>query len=292
MAIAEAYAHNSSTDRLLFATFVAIVAHLLLLLISFDLLDPPKVSKALEITLASYESKNRPEKADFLAQTDQEGSGTLEDKARLTTNQQAQIADNKHRKVSPQPQQQVVKQQKTQKSDVVTTKGRSKQKIAAETKHQKKQQTNRREETKPQIDLSAEVAAVQAQLDQQVQQYARRPKIHRITAASTMRDKGAFYKEAWRRKVEKLGNINYPDKARQKKIYGSLRLVAVINADGSINRVEISKSSGKRVLDDAAIRIVKSAAPYAPFGDDLREFDQVEIIRTFRFEKGNYLSSF
>ncbi|MCX4026672.1 energy transducer TonB [Endozoicomonas sp. SM1973] len=292
MAIAEAYAHNSSTDRLLFATFVAIGAHLLLLLISFDLLDPPKMSKAIEITLASYESQKRPDKADFLAQADQEGSGTLEEKARPTTNQQAQIADTKHRKISPQPQEQVVKQQEAQKSDVVTTTSRSKQRVTADTKQQKKQKTNRREKTKQFIEISAEVAAVQAQLDQQVQEYAKRPKIHRITAASTMRDKGAFYKEAWRRKVEKVGNINYPEKARQSKIYGSLRLVAIINADGSLDRVEISSSSGKKVLDDAAIRIVKLAAPYAPFGDDLREFDKVEIIRTFRFEKGNYLSSF
>lgn len=106
-----------------------------------------------------------------------------------------------------------------------------------------------------------------------------------------MLEPGAAYKNAWKQKVERIGNLNYPAKARQQQLYGELRLMVAINRDGTLSSVEILKSSGFSILDDAAIRIVRLAAPYAPFTDDLRDYDIVEIIRTWRFEKGNRLFS-
>ncbi|MFK0571490.1 energy transducer TonB, partial [Endozoicomonas sp.] len=102
---------------------------------------------------------------------------------------------------------------------------------------------------------------------------------------------GAFYKESWRRKVEKVGNINYPEKARRDQLYGELRLMVAIKRDGTLSSVEIMASSGYKVLDDAAIRIVKLASPFAPFDDTLKSYDIVEIIRTWRFEPGDRLFS-
>ncbi len=139
--------------------------------------------------------------------------------------------------------------------------------------------------------LSAEIASLEAELAQEVQQYAKRPKIHRLNAASTMRDKGAWYKDEWRKKVERIGNLNYPDEARRKRIYGSLRLLVSINRDGSLYEVQIMESSGHAELDQAAQRIVRLAAPYAPFTGDLADIDRLEIIRTWRFERGDRLSS-
>ena len=139
--------------------------------------------------------------------------------------------------------------------------------------------------------LSMEIASLEAQLSMERELYAKRPKIHRLNAASTLRDKGAWYKEEWRKKIERIGNLNYPDEARRQRIYGSLRLLVTINRDGTLYEVQVLESSGHSVLDQAAMRIVRLAAPYAPFSGDLAEFDRLEIIRTWRFERGDRLSS-
>ena len=98
--------------------------------------------------------------------------------------------------------------------------------------------------------------------------------------------------QEWRKKVERIGNLNYPDEARRQQIYGSLRMLVTINRDGTIQELRVIESSGKPVLDDAALRIVRLAAPFAPFTGELaQKFDQVEIIRTWRFERGDRLSS-
>jgi protein TonB len=106
-----------------------------------------------------------------------------------------------------------------------------------------------------------------------------------------MRDKGAWYKDEWRKKVERIGNLNYPDEARRAGIYGSLRLLVSINRDGTLYEVQVLESSGQRLLDQAALRIVRLAAPFAPFTGDLADVDRLEIIRTWRFARGDRLSS-
>ncbi len=91
--------------------------------------------------------------------------------------------------------------------------------------------------------------------------------------------------EAWRAKVERVGNLNYPDEARRKKLSGSLILDVALNSDGSINEITIRRPSGQPVLDDAAVRIVKMAAPYAPFPEDfVKEVDILHITRTWQFQ--------
>jgi protein TonB len=139
--------------------------------------------------------------------------------------------------------------------------------------------------------LSSEIASLEAQLAEERQAYARRPRILRLNAASTMQDKGAYYKDAWRKKVERIGNLNYPTEARRNRIYGSLRLLVAINRDGTLRDVRVLESSGTKILDDAAIRIVRLAAPIMPFTGDLMDVDVLEIIRTWRFEPGDRVSS-
>jgi protein TonB len=96
--------------------------------------------------------------------------------------------------------------------------------------------------------------------------------------------------EAWRRKVENIGNLNYPEEARRKKLYGNLLLHVAVRSDGSVERVRLLKSSGHKLLDDAAINIVKLAAPYAPFPPDIRkEVDVLDITRTWQFLNSNRL---
>jgi len=280
-------------DRLGFTLFVATLLHLALILgVSFTLAKPGQISKTLEITLSTFKSEEKPKEADFLAQDNQQGSGTLEHKAAPKTTEQAPFQDSKVNKVTP-----AAAPQPTQRKEAVATKT-----ALTTSKPQPQKAPTKQKEEEPQPDaqqapifdttqLSAEIASLEAQLAQEQQLYAKRPKIHRLNAASTMRDKGAWYKDEWRKKVERIGNLNYPDDARRQRIYGSLRLLVSINRDGSLYEVQVLESSGQAVLDQAAQRIVRLAAPYAPFTGDLADIDRLEIIRTWRFERGDRLSS-
>ena len=94
--------------------------------------------------------------------------------------------------------------------------------------------------------------------------------------------------EAWRAKVERVGNLNYPDAARRNKLTGSLILDVALNADGSVNQINVRRSSGSKILDDAAIRIVELSSPFAPFPDNIKaETDILHITRTWQFLDNN-----
>ena len=109
-------------------------------------------------------------------------------------------------------------------------------------------------------------------------------RVRRVTGVSPASPELSYYFEAWRRKVERVGNLNYPDAARARSLYGSLRLLVAIVPDGSLRDVRVLESSGHRVLDDAALRIVRLAAPFAPFPPEMRrDTDVLEIVRTWQF---------
>ena len=280
-------------DRLGFTLFLAAALHVAVILgVGFTLESPPEISKTLEITLSTFKSEKAPDKADFLAQDNQQGSGTLEHTAAPKTTEQAPFQDSEVRKVTPPatPQQPATRQE-APKAAVATRAPQQQQQTPVKREEDKPVATTRPAPVFDAAQLSAEIASLEAELAQEVQAYAKRPKIHRLNAASTTRDKGAWYKDEWRKKVERIGNLNYPDDARRQRIYGSLRLLVSINRDGSLYEVQVLESSGQAVLDQAAQRIVRLAAPYAPFTGDLADIDRLEIIRTWRFERGDRLSS-
>ncbi|WP_339080345.1 energy transducer TonB [Pseudomonas sp. TMP9] len=279
-------------DRLGFTLFLAAVLHLALILgLGFTLAEPSQISKTLEITLSTFKSEDKPKDADFLAQDNQQGSGTLEHKAAPKTTEQALFQDSEVKRVTPPaaPQQPAVRQQAPKAA--VATRAPQQQKTPVKREAAKPTPQARPAPVFDSAQLSSEIASLEAELALEVQQYAKRPKIHRINAASTMRDKGAWYKDEWRKKVERVGNLNYPDDARRQGIYGNLRLLVSINRDGTLYEVLVLESSGQRLLDQAALRIVRLAAPFAPFTGDLADVDRLEIIRTWRFERGDRLSS-
>lgn len=279
-------------DRLGFALFLAALVHLALILgVGFTVVKPAQISRTMDITLATFKSEKPPEKADFQAQDNQQGSGTLDKKAVPKTTELAPFQDTKINKITPPPAARPEVPPPPQKS-AVATKAPKAQKVEPkprESKPQPKPSTPVREFDSSQ--LSSQIASLEAELANEQQQYAKRPRIHRLNAASTMRDKGAWYKEEWRKKVERVGNLNYPDEARRQQIYGNLRMMVSINRDGSLYEVLVLESSGQPVLDQAAQRIVRLAAPFAPFTGDLAEYDRLEIIRTWRFARGDRLSS-
>ena len=130
---------------------------------------------------------------------------------------------------------------------------------------------------------SLKIASLSAEIRRKMESKAQRPK-RKFVSASTKEFKYATYMEAWRSKVERVGNLNYPDEARRNKLNGSLILDVALNPDGSINEIIVRKPSGHKILDDAAIRIVELAAPYAEFPDSFRnDVDILHITRTWRF---------
>lgn len=282
----------TSRDRLGFTLFLAAVLHALVILgITFDIPTPSELSKSLEIILATQQSEAPPEDADYLAQMNQQGSGTLEEKAAPSTTEEAPFQDSEINRISPPPQVSAPPPAPVQQKTVTTT-APSQQRVTTAPPSPKPLPAPAAQLRFDMNDLSREIASLEAQLAEERQAYARRPRILRLNAASTMQDKGAFYKDAWRRKVEQVGNLNYPAQARANRIYGSLRLLVQINRDGTLRDVQILESSGEQVLDQAAMRIVRLAAPFMPFTGDLMDIDVLEIIRTWRFEPGDRVSSF
>ena len=134
-----------------------------------------------------------------------------------------------------------------------------------------------------------EMAQLQARISQQWDEYQKRPK--RAFVGANVREYAfARYVEDWVTKVERVGNVNYPEAARRQGIYGSLKLTVSIYADGRIEAVEVDRSSGSKILDAAAVRIVELAAPYAAFPDEMRKMaDILSITRTWTFTRSDQL---
>jgi len=283
--------HVRPADRLGFTLMIAALVHLALILgVGFTYVKPEKITQTLEITLAPFKSDIKPKDADFLAQENQQGSGTLDKKAVPKTTEIAPYQDTKINKVTPPPAAKPVVKQEAPKT-AVATKAQATQKTVAKRDEVKPDEPKKAAPTFDSTQLNSEIASLEAELADEQQAYAKRPKIHRLSAASTMRDKGAWYKEDWRKKIERIGNLNYPEEARRQQIYGSLRMMVSINRDGSLYEVLVLESSGQPLLDQAAQRIVRLAAPFAPFTGDLADIDRLEIIRTWKFARGDKLSS-
>jgi periplasmic protein TonB len=134
-----------------------------------------------------------------------------------------------------------------------------------------------------------EMAQLQARISQQWEEYQKRPK-RAFFGANVKEYAFARYVEDWVTKVERVGNMNYPEAARRQGLYGSLKLTVSIYANGRIEKVEVDRSSGSKILDAAAVRIVELAAPYAAFPEDMRQkTDILSITRTWTFTRSDQL---
>lgn len=286
--------NTSTRDKLVFTAFVVLILHLVIIIgVSFSAYSRNKIPPTIEVTLAQHADNKAPESADYLAQHHQEASGTLDKKAELTTDKRADFADTSIREVEPDKQKRKAISETVDNPQIVSTtkKTDTKAEMKKPTKEKevRPQQTGEDEE---ETVTNSEIASLQAKLAQQRQAYAKRPRIKTLTSVATRASVDAEYLNLWQEKIELIGNLNYPAEARRQKIYGQLRLVVSLLPDGSIHNIEVLQSSGQRILDDAAIRIVLLAAPFAPFPPELRkDVDQLEIIRTWKFEKGDKLSS-
>ena len=283
----------TSADRLTFTGFLAALLHAALILgISFTATDSSQVSSTLEVTLASYKSDQAPEKADFLAQENQQGSGTLDEAKMLTTDVDAEFDANSIQQTSPKQQQASAPKVKPEQAALVSTTNDNRFKTQISPEQEAAEPTDIPDgPQKSLLERSLEIASLEAKLDNQRQVYAKAPRIQRLTAASTLKANDAYYVNSWRRKIESMGRINYPREAENCFNQCSLRLLVSIKPDGTINHLKVLESSGKKVLDDAAIRIVRRSAPFAPFTEEMkRDIDLLEIIRTWKFKGNRYMT--
>jgi protein TonB len=240
----------------------------------------------MEITLSQFDDKEKPEEADYLAQTNQQGSGEEAEKSELTSPTQAEMTDVQVREASPLTQQYASPIPPTPPArTVVSTTAKATTKTPKIIEKERETEAPVAEK-RSLLQRSLEIASLEAKLDEQQKIYSKRPRITRLTAASTMKTSDAYYMKAWLEKVERIGNLNYPEKAREQSIYGSLRLLVALYADGSVKEIRVMQSSGYKLLDDSAINIVRLAAPFSPFPEEVRkERDVLEIIRTWSFQK-------
>ncbi len=283
MSIAETQPLNetsvTTTDRFALTLFLAVAMHAMIILgITFGLHDDPapeNVLPTLDITVSNHKTET-PEEAEYLAQTSQDGGGNTTEKVKpeLIVPEQAP---------SVQPQQ-----PKAAPTQVVTA-------SSADIKVRQQELSNPETETPDitaakLIERSMEMVNLSEQLSENMQAYAKRPK-QIFVSARTQEFKYANYMREWVKKVERVGNLNYPDEARRAGISGKLLMDVALNADGTVRDIRVLRPSGHPVIDEAATRIVELAAPFPPFPPEiLKDADILHITRTWEFST-NQLTS-
>ncbi|MFT5082621.1 MAG: protein TonB [Lentisphaeria bacterium] len=275
-----------SGDRLSFTIFIAAAVHAMVIFgIGFSVNSGKKIAPTLNITLATHQSKVEPEKADFLAQYNQEASGTSDQVRELSTREQATLNDVRIRQLNPIPQQKASSASMSQTKVISATKNKFKQINSVETQNKRKDSRTAQGGEMETLTVDPEYVSLQAKLDKLKQDLANKPRIRRLTSVSTKASYDAHYLNDWAQRIEAIGNQNFPEAALKNDIYGDLRLSVLILPNGFVEEIEILQSSGYPILDEAAIQIVQLASPFHPFPKEIRiNADKLEIIRTWRFE--------
>jgi protein TonB len=286
----------TAADRFGFTLFVSAVINAVVVLgVTFAPNDPSdneEIAPTLEVILVPTRSERAPDEADFLAQSSQIGSGEAEDKRRPSTPTPSPIttADTSSApaflpqlKAQPKPENLERELMTAHESDWEIPSRKQEQPEIPEIKTPTAAELVQRGE---------QIARLSAELSEMQEIYAKRPRNKFLSAANAKEYKYAAYITDWERKVEKVGSINFPDEAKRNNMKGDLILDVAIQPDGTIADVQIRRSSGNRVLDDAALRIVHLAAPFAAFPSAFRkEFDILHITRTWEFLPGGMLDT-
>ncbi len=286
------FAAMDSADRLWIMLLLSFGIHVILLAgVGFSAPDAKpsaKFAPNLEVVLVNAKSARVPLNPSALAQANLDGGGNT-DALRRAKSPLPALDDGESDSVAVKRLQRVAELEQQAKRLATQVKS----------EHSVETQKSQHEPREPAIipnaaDLvqrSLEAARLEAQISREQNVYQQRPRRKNV-GARTREYAYARYVEDWRAKVEKVGNLNYPEAAKNKKLYGSLQLTVSIRADGSVEKVEINRSSGHKILDQAAIRIVHLAAPYAAFSGEMRDkTDILEITRTWMFTRGDQLTN-
>nr|CAA6809704.1 MAG: Energy transducer TonB [uncultured Thiotrichaceae bacterium] len=280
-------AYTSSHLQLAKTLPFAVVLHAALILgVSFapELLPKLNIPPVLDVTLVQTHSETAPDEAEFIAQANQQASGSSDESNRprsplASMEPNAQDGESPLKSVEAAPENSPKLQ-----PQLLTTKGETFKRIDKAPEQPDKDPVPVAETPS---DQTQEIARLLAEVDEAEALYARRPRIHFIDSVSTKSSVEAFYIDSWVKKIERVGNINFPDEAINRNLSGKLILNATLDHGGNVVDIQIGVSSGFNLLDKAALRIVKLASPYPPLPWEIREqWDQLNITRTWIFHSG------
>jgi periplasmic protein TonB len=275
----------SSGDRLGATLAFSLIVHGVLLFgIGFSADDPAPLTPTLEVILTETRSETPPEQADYLAQASQQGGGESE-----RTERPREPASS----AQPKPQPGVAPVAVEAAAPPAPAQPRRAEPVLTSRQRQPEQavEPDKPTPTEPLpssrelIEQSLEMARLAAEIDRRAEAYAKRPK-RKFVSANTKEYEFASYMRAWVARVERIGNLNYPDEARRRNLSGNLVLTVAVRRDGSVERIDIVQPSGHPLLDDAAVRTVELAAPFGPLPDTAERVDVLHITRTWQFLPG------
>jgi len=267
---------------------VSLLLHAMLLSIHFrfpETLRWKSSPHSLDVVLVNARTSERPTQAEALAQANLDGGGNVDQPRRAKAPLPVTDAREPGRNLVEARRR--VQQLEAQQRQLLAQAREAPARVPEEA-----HQAAPAAEPAPQLsgrdlaDLSLAAMRLQAQIDKRVEEYQKRPRKRFIGARAT-EYRFALYEEGWRAKIERVGTLHYPAEARG-KLYGNLRLTVTLRPDGSIEGVELDRTSGLKVLDEAAFRIVQMAAPFAAFPADIRkDTDLLVITRTWFFAQGD-----
>ena len=279
----------SDHDRLGMTLFLAIMLHGIVILgITFSISPNAKSNTmpTLDIILVQSHNPSENDKAEFLAQITQQGGGESKTKARPSDLFTAPSLSQNPGMALQESQQQKASMKQTEKLALINQEN-SDFNVDTNTEHQSDNDITLVNQNNTQ--QSQNLARLAEELDKKIEYEADASKTKYLNS-STKEFIPAQYMHNWINRVERIGNLNYPDKARREKLNGTLILDVVINANGKLVKTDLRRSSGHQLLDDAAMRIVQLAAPYSPFPKELKEVaDVIHITRSWEFLNSNQI---
>lgn len=255
--------------------------------IIFEAEKPKPSLPTLDVTLVDVANAEQPDKADFLAQASNSGGGE-HDKARRPAEPVSGPLPTPNRGVTPEPKEaQAPAPHESSPTQLLTTSGEPA--FAVDTHKERSEQAPQPlPVADEEVQRKLEMAKLAAEVRDQSEAYAKRPK-KKFISSNTREYAYAAYMKGW---VGRVGNINYPDEARRQGVYGELVLTVGLSRDGSIKSIDVIKSSGHKLPDDAAQRIVRLSAPFPALPADKSRVDELYITRTWQFLPGNVLKNY
>lgn len=282
-----------AVSRFQYAVGASLVLHAIVLFgLTFrppDLSRLDNIAPTLEVVLVNSRSVTRPVQADALAQHNLDGGGNTDLNRRASSPLPVTRSEKQATELTMESRR--VKQLEIEAQKLLTQ-VQSQTKVDSTAAQPDPQAEPKAAPTTADImRKSLEIARLEAQISKDWDAYQKRPR-RRFLGARTQEFRFARYIEDWRQKIERVGTLNYPEAAKDRKLYGSLQLTVSIKPDGTVDNIEVNRSSGQKVLDDAARRIVQLAAPYAAFPADIaKDTDILSITRTWTFTRADQLST-
>jgi len=279
---------EAAQRRLRITLIISLVIHALIVLgVGFSVSSNAPLVPTLEVIFSQTSTELTPEQADFLAQANQIGGGD-HDLALRPRDNQAGVTPHTQDGLTPIPlQAQAAITQPPSQMRVISRTGENADIPRAQTRPEPEQPQSTAPLTARER-RDAEMARLAAEIHQHSQHYARRP--HRkFISASTREYAYANYMRGWVDRAERVGNLNYPDEARRRRLSGQVVISVGIRPDGSVESSRIVRSSGTPLLDDTALRVVELAQPFPALPRTDEDVDILHITRTWVFLPGGRL---